>query len=69
MAPTARKCTITARTLAQAASDALSMQGMITDGDRVKMPAYGKVLSAEEIAQVALYVQSLKTGSNIQVNP
>jgi hypothetical protein len=38
-------------------------------GNMTIMPAYGKVLSAEEIAQVALYVQSLKTGSNIQVNP
>lgn len=59
----------TAPDLSTSNLDALSMQGMITDGSKGKMPAYGKVLSAEEIAQVALYVQSLKTGSNIQVNP
>lgn len=49
--------------------DALSMQGMITDGRKGKMPAYGKVLSPEEITNVALYVQSLKSGSAVQVNP
>ncbi len=49
-----------AKDLSMTGFDETSIQAMVHDGVKGKMPAYGASLSYEEIADVALYVASMK---------